>query len=62
MLVVGALFGETAGLAAVGGAVCASLPDLPNPPQRVLPRVLPAAGCGGRRDAARRPDGPLARR
>ena len=42
-LVVGALFGETAGLAAVGGAVCASLPDVPNPPQRVLPRVLPAA-------------------
>jgi hypothetical protein len=41
--VVGALFGETAGLAAVGGAVCASLPDLPNPPQRVLPRLLPAA-------------------
>jgi len=42
-VVVGALFGETAGLAAVGGAVCASLPDVPNPPQRVLPRVLPAA-------------------
>ena len=42
-LVVGALFGETAGLAAVGGAVCASLTDVPNPPQRVLPRVLPAA-------------------
>ena len=41
--VVSALFGETAGLAAVGGAVCASLPDVPNPPQRVLPRVLPAA-------------------
>ncbi|RZL35641.1 MAG: hypothetical protein EOP35_12990 [Rubrivivax sp.] len=41
-LVVAALFGETAGLAAVGGAVCASLPDVPNPPQRVLPRVLPA--------------------
>lgn len=41
-VVVGALFGETAGLAAVGGAVCASLPDVPNPPQRVLPRVLPA--------------------
>lgn len=42
-LVIGALFGETAGLAAVGGAVCASLTDLPNPAQRVLPRVLPAA-------------------
>ncbi|MEO6280472.1 FUSC family protein [Roseateles sp.] len=42
-LVISALFGETAGLAAVGGAVCASLPDVPNPPQRVLPRVLPAA-------------------
>ncbi|MFG6467788.1 FUSC family protein [Roseateles sp. BYS87W] len=41
--VVGALFGETAGLAAVGGAVCASLTDVPNPPQRVWPRVLPAA-------------------
>lgn len=40
---VAALFGETAGLAAVGGAVCASLPDVPNPPQRVLRRVLPAA-------------------
>ena len=43
--VVGTLFGETAGLAAVGGAVCASLTDVPNPPQRVLPRVLPAAGA-----------------
>jgi uncharacterized membrane protein YccC len=42
-LAVGALFGETAGLAAVGGAVCAGLTDVPNPPQRVLPRVLPAA-------------------
>lgn len=42
-LVMGGLFGEVAGLAAVGGAVCASLTDLPNPPQRVLPRVLPAA-------------------
>jgi uncharacterized membrane protein YccC len=41
--VVAGLFGETAGLAAVGGAVCASLTDVPNPPQRVLPRVLPAA-------------------
>jgi uncharacterized membrane protein YccC len=44
-LVVGALFGETAGLAAVGGAVCASLTDVPNPPQRVLRRVLPAAAA-----------------
>lgn len=40
--VVAAAFGETAGLAASGGAVCASLTDVPNPPQRVLPRVLPA--------------------
>jgi uncharacterized membrane protein YccC len=46
-LVVGLLFGETAGLAAVGGAVCASLPDVPNPPQRVLRRVLPAAAVAG---------------
>jgi len=44
-LAIGALFGETAGLAAVGGAVCAGLTDLPNPPQRVLPRVLPAAAA-----------------
>lgn len=43
--VVAALFGDTAGLAAVGGAVCASLPDVPNPPQRVLSRVLPAVGA-----------------
>lgn len=43
--VVGSLFGDTAGLAAVGGAVCASLTDVPNPPQRVLPRVLPAAAA-----------------
>lgn len=41
--VVGGLFGDNAGLAAVGGAVCASLTDVPNPPQRVLKRVLPAA-------------------
>ncbi|RZJ07874.1 MAG: hypothetical protein EOP39_15250 [Rubrivivax sp.] len=41
--VIGALFGETAGLAAVAGAVCASMPDVPNPPHRVLSRVLPAA-------------------
>lgn len=46
-LVLGGLFGETAGLAAVGGAVCASLTDVPNPPQRVLPRVLPAAFAAG---------------
>ena len=37
------LFGADAALAAAGGAVCASLPDLPNPPHRVLRRVLPAA-------------------
>ena len=42
---VSVLFGETAGLAAVGGAVCASLTDVPNPPQRVLPRVLPAVAA-----------------
>lgn len=42
---VGSVFGDTAGLAAVGGAVCASLTDVPNPPQRVLPRVLPAAAA-----------------
>ncbi len=45
-LAIGGLFGETAGLAAVSGAVCASLPDVPNPPQRVLSRVLPAALAG----------------
>jgi uncharacterized membrane protein YccC len=38
-----ALFGLDAGLAAVGGAVCTSLPDLPNPPQRVWRRLFPAA-------------------
>lgn len=37
------IFGADAALAAAGGAVCASLPDVPNPPQRVLRRVLPAA-------------------
>ena len=36
-------FGLTMGLAAAGGAVCASLSDLPNPPARVWPRVIPAA-------------------
>ncbi|MCE4554137.1 FUSC family protein [Roseateles cellulosilyticus] len=44
---IGMLFGETAGLAAVSGAVCASMVDLPNPPHRVLRRVLPAAGAAG---------------
>jgi uncharacterized membrane protein YccC len=44
---VGLAFGETAGLAAVGGAVCASLTDVPNPPQRVFKRVLPAALAAG---------------
>jgi uncharacterized membrane protein YccC len=38
-----ALFGLDAGLAAAGGAVCTSLPDLPNPPQRVWRRLFPAA-------------------
>ncbi|MDC6170683.1 FUSC family membrane protein, partial [Paucibacter sp. XJ19-41] len=38
-----ALFGLDAGLAAAGGAVCCSLPDLPNPPQRVWRRLFPAA-------------------
>ncbi|MFG6412581.1 FUSC family protein [Roseateles sp. DC23W] len=46
-VLVGSLFGETAGLAAVGGAVCASLTDVPNPPQRVFKRVLPAALAAG---------------
>ena len=41
---VAAAFGSTAGLLAAGGAVCASLPDVPNPPHRVWRRVLPAAG------------------
>ena len=36
-------FGLTMGLAAAGGAVCASLSDLPNPPARVWPRLIPAA-------------------
>jgi len=39
----GLALGLPVGLAAAGGAVCASLPDLPNPPQRVWPRLLPAA-------------------
>ncbi|WP_197047152.1 FUSC family protein [Paucibacter sp. KBW04] len=37
------VFGLPVGMAAAGGAVCASLPDVPNPPQRVWRRVLPAA-------------------
>jgi len=40
---VSALFGLPAGLAAASGAVCTSLPDLPNPPQRVWRRLFPAA-------------------
>lgn len=40
---VAAAFGAPAGLAAVGGAVCTSLTDLPNPPSRAWPRALPAA-------------------
>ncbi len=46
-ILIGAAFGETAGLAAVSGAVCASLTDLPNPPQRVFKRVVPAALAAG---------------
>ncbi len=38
---VGALFGHVAGVAAISGAVCVALADVPNPPQRVLGRVLP---------------------
>ncbi|MDT9000085.1 FUSC family membrane protein [Paucibacter sp. APW11] len=38
-----AVFGLHIGLAASGGAVCASLTDVPNPPRRVWPRVVPAA-------------------
>ncbi|MDI4634401.1 FUSC family protein [Pelomonas sp. V22] len=40
---VAALFGLPAGLAAVGGAVGASLLDVPNAPQRVWRRLLPSA-------------------
>ncbi len=43
---VASLFGVSPGLAAVGGAVCASLTDVPNPPERAWPRVLPAAVAG----------------
>ncbi|HEY1090874.1 MAG TPA: hypothetical protein VGE47_07280, partial [Burkholderiaceae bacterium] len=42
-MLVALAFGGPAGLAAVGGAVCASLPDVPNPRERIWPRVLPAA-------------------
>lgn len=38
-----AVFGLPVGLAAAGGAVCTSLPDLPNPPHRVWRRLFPAA-------------------
>jgi uncharacterized membrane protein YccC len=37
------LLGADFGMAAVGGAVCASLPDVPNPPHRTWRRVWPAA-------------------
>ncbi|MDC8784942.1 FUSC family protein [Roseateles koreensis] len=37
-----AVFGLPVGLAAVGGGVFASLPDVPNPPYRVWRRVIPA--------------------
>jgi len=45
-LVITGLFGGFAGVAAVTGAVCVSLCDQPNPPQRVLMRVLPAVLIG----------------
>ena len=41
-LLVSAVFGGPAGLVAVGGAVCASLPDVPNPPHRAWRRIWPA--------------------
>ncbi|HEY4083946.1 MAG TPA: FUSC family membrane protein [Burkholderiaceae bacterium] len=41
-LLVGGVFGNAAGVAAISGAVCVSLADTPNPPQRVFNRVLPA--------------------
>jgi uncharacterized membrane protein YccC len=41
-LLVGGVFGHAAGVAAISGAVCVSLADTPNPPQRVFSRVLPA--------------------
>lgn len=37
------LFGPAAGIVVASGAVCTSLPDVPNPPQRTARRVLPAA-------------------
>lgn len=40
------VFGAEVGLATAGGAVCASLTDVPNPPQRVLRRLVPAALLG----------------
>ncbi len=40
---VAAVAGLPAGLAASGGAVCTSLPDVPNPAARTWRRVLPAA-------------------
>ncbi len=39
----GLLFGAPIGLVAAGGAVCTSLPDVPNPPHRVGRRLIPAA-------------------
>ena len=41
-LLVSAVFGGPAGLVAVGGAVCGSLPDVPNPPHRTWRRIWPA--------------------
>jgi uncharacterized membrane protein YccC len=42
-VLVSSLFGGLAGMAAAGGAVCASLPDVPNPPHRTWRRIWPAA-------------------
>lgn len=39
----GLAFGAAAASVAASGAVCSSLPDVPNPPHRTLRRVLPAA-------------------
>ncbi|HSI58244.1 MAG TPA: FUSC family protein [Ideonella sp.] len=41
--VVSLLFGPAAGIVVASGAVCTSLPDVPNPPQRTARRMLPAA-------------------
>ncbi|MBV8469492.1 MAG: FUSC family protein [Burkholderiaceae bacterium] len=41
-VLVASLFGLPLALAATSGAVCTGLPDVPNPPHRVLGRVLPA--------------------